>query len=163
MGRVYYSVYPTYDTIKVGDTLWVEAHFSHKLEDWKTHEIRDYTGVPLPTYLILSRLIDTQNIKSFNEEAYKFNVVVIDGQIDSKAKTIYADRNDSFHFKAGIVPNDTGFYQLGLLFIPQFNSLKYQHKQVVETWDDDYIHFLSDAPAQINKGNSTKDRAIKRG
>jgi hypothetical protein len=157
-----YTIFPTDEKLSIGDTIWIEGRFSSELTDWKTNEIKNYSGVDLSTYYSFQKLIDTVNEPFLTDANDEFGRKSTIGSFNNQ-KIEYIESNDSFHFRAFFIARNKGFYFLGLLFIPNYNSSLYSESQIIYKWNTDYVHFLEDAPAYINNGLSTKYRAENKG
>ena len=160
-----FTMTPTSDTIKVGDTLTLKLACSSLLKDWKNGKTNQFNKDPLfPTFTIY-KLYDTiMPLSSDSDFTMLFNYKIETGQLEFVSRLKYEIRNDSLFFHAKIVPTLPGFYCLQI-----WNNLrgtpsnKLSILSIKDGDKDNCVHRLESIMPNINNGNFTIDRALKKG
>jgi hypothetical protein len=162
-----YFVYPTKDTIHIGDTIWLEAKMSHMMKDFETSEFTDYKSVDFNSYFDIQILTDTTRyISDQPNPSYatsKFTLIksigdyISDGEV---CRINYLNRNDSFLLKVGFIAKNEGFYRFNLAYNPGGTA---HGSQVINVNDNKCTHKLATLCQTINNGNSTLNRAKNKG
>ena len=70
-----FSVYPINDTLQIGDTLWIEAHFDHGMPDVNSNDVVVLEDFSFYSELDISK-VDSSEIE---EGAYSFNYHIMEG------------------------------------------------------------------------------------
>jgi len=111
------KAYPDKDSVKVGDTLWLEMNEPTTLKDGGTGNMVDYSGAAN-----LGSVISFHRLSPANEftepSAGKFKMLLIEGrQVESIDSTwerqyLFAELDQFYVFKIGIISKDTGIFRL---------------------------------------------------
>lgn len=162
-----YYVYPTNDTIHIGDTIWLEARIPVNLKDFETGEIANYRGVDFNSYFDIQILTDTTRyISDQPNPSYatsKFTLIKSIGDCifdDEVCRINYLDRNDSFLFKVGFIAKNEGIYRINLAYNPGGTA---HGSQVINMNDNRCTHKLATLCQSINNGSSTLYRVTEKG
>ena len=162
-----YCVYPTKDSIEVGDTIWLEAQIPHEMRDFETGEIANYKSVDFKSYFDIQILTDTTHyISDQPSPSYatsKFTLIksvgdfINDGEV---CRINYLNRNDSFLLKVGFIANHQGFYRFNLAYNP--GGIAHGTNEI-DMGDKKRTHKIATLCQSINNGNSTLYRATAKG
>lgn len=162
-----YYVYPTNDTIHIGDTIWLEARIPVNMKDFETGEIANYRGVDFNSYFDIQILTDTTRyISDQPNPSYatsKFTLIKSSGDCifdDEVCRINYLDRNDSFLFKVGFIAKNEGIYRINLAYNPGGTA---HGSQEINMNDSKCTHKLATLCQSINNGSSTLYRAKEKG
>ena len=163
-----FTVTPARDTIKVGDTLTLKIECSSLLKDWKNDKFFNFKNDKLNPYFIIAKQTDTtQNFSWRDNYTFKFNYDIVRGNLSSSKISKFIEceiSNDSLFFEVKIIPTDIGFFSLNIwqdLKGVQSNMLPIL--TIKDGEEDDCVHRLQSIMPNINNGNSTIDRALKKG
>jgi hypothetical protein len=115
------KAYPDKDSIKTGDTLWIEINFPTKLQDVVTGNTIDY-GNAVNLGEDLSLLIFTGGSVSDPGASYantNFDYFIANGgagltSINGVRNFLFSELNGSYLLKVGIIPKKAGIYGLGI-------------------------------------------------
>ncbi|MDX2306402.1 MAG: hypothetical protein NW226_26570 [Microscillaceae bacterium] len=116
------SIKPDNEAIKIGDTIFVESHFSESLLDVETNMIIEYSNAKKIGSNIGFTNLDFYGNLNYNS-ILDFSYVSISGQIyNSKDiplpnqvnQLTYEYANNEYKLKIGIIPRKKGIYLLGL-------------------------------------------------
>ncbi|HRK28060.1 MAG TPA: hypothetical protein PK239_12335 [Chitinophagales bacterium] len=117
-----FSIYPTSDTIKLNDTLWLHANFSNQFLDSSTLNYYKVENHPLMNFIYMIRIDTLPIIDGFKD----FTVLPDTGSVfnsldpDQALRYIlYLYQNDRYQFSAKVLPHKTGVYLLGFGAIPR--------------------------------------------
>ncbi len=115
--------YPDKDSIRVGDTVWLESNIPVSLNDISTKNLIDYSGASnLGTVISLDRftggsISDPGTTYAANE----FKYVLLKGKIvennilpDRIKEYLFIEANNQYSLKVGIVAQKKGVYILGV-------------------------------------------------
>ena len=164
-----FTVTPASDTIRVGDTLTLKIECSSLLKDWKNGDINQFNKDPIFSIFSVFKLYDTIQPPLFSDSNFTFlfdyKIEIGEVRDGSRTKQIrYETRNDSLFFELKIIPKFSGFYQLSI-----YNTLTGRETRglplltIKNGSKDDCEHRLYSIMPNINNGNSTIDRALKKG
>lgn len=113
------NAYPDLDSMRVGDTVWVEINETVSLKDLNTNENINYSGaVNLGTNIGFQEIVGTT--PQIINAATDFSSKVINGTEISSTNSslfkeyVFAENNGKFLFKLGIVPLRTGVFRINL-------------------------------------------------
>ncbi len=107
--------YPDSDSIKIGDTIWLEINEATTLKDFRTDQMIDYSkAANLGSNISFSQLsADSQ----FTIQAvHKFDFHLIEGiptastNDDLYKEYLFNERNGYYKFKLGVVPKQKGLF-----------------------------------------------------
>ena len=111
------KAYPDIDSISVGDTIWVEIDNSVMLSDINSNKLIDYSNADnLGTSISFAKLISPDNV--ITETANLFTYKIVTGSevlsLDSTKfrEYIFAEINNRYMFKLGIIPTTKGVFKL---------------------------------------------------
>jgi hypothetical protein len=162
-----YYVCPTKDSIKVGDTIWLEAKIPYEMRDFETGEIANYKNVDFKSYFDIQILTDTTHyISDQPNPSYatsKFTLIksvgdcINDGEV---CRINYLSRNDSFLLAIGFIANYEGFYRFNLAYNP--GGIAHGTNEI-DMGDKKHTHKIATLCQSINNGSSTLYRATERG
>lgn len=162
-----YYVYPTNDSIHIGDTIWLEARIPVNMKDFETGEIANYRGVDFNSYFDIQILTDTTRyISDQPNPSYatsKFTLIKSIGDCifdDEVCRINYLDRNDSFLFKVGFIAKNEGIYRINLAYNPGGTA---HGSQEINMNDSKCTHKLATLCQSINNESSTLYRAKEKG
>lgn len=117
-----FSIYPTSNTIKLNDTLWLHANFSNQFLDSSTLNYYKVENHPLKNFIYMAR-IDTLPVRSGFKD---FKVLPDTGSVFNSPDLnqalryiLYLYQNDKYQFSAKIVPHKKGVYLLGFGSTPR--------------------------------------------
>ena len=164
-----FTVTPARDTIRVGDTLTLKIECSSLLKDWKNGDINQFNKDPIFPIFSVFKLYDTIQEPLFSDSNFTFlfdyKIEIGEVRDGSRTKQIrYETRNDSLFFELKIIPKFFGFYQLSIS-----NTLTGRETRglplltIKNGSEDDCEHRLYSIMPNINNGNSTIDRALRKG
>lgn len=110
------KAYPDRDSIRIGDTIWLEINAPTSLQDISSKKIVDYSGTEnLGSAIGFERITIGNPIVSANS----FNYILITGiQVSNPNTTqirefLFVQSNYSFAFKLGIIPKEKGVFGIG--------------------------------------------------
>jgi len=114
--------YPEYDSIKIGDSLWVISEHSVVFKDANTDNNINYSGSKLGLNLRALNFTDSAIVASGNFGAFhSFNTVIINGTAvgndnlpDENKGVNFEERNDSFLLRLAFIPKGKGIYGISL-------------------------------------------------
>lgn len=115
--EAFFKAYPDRDSIRIGDTIWLELQTPTQLKDLMSGQIVDYSGaVNLGTaisYLeIIGGIGDPPPIPSAND----FDYIIELGDSSPTDKTnqirayIFREQSGTYSFKLGIIPKRSGLF-----------------------------------------------------
>ena len=163
-----FIITPTTDTIRVGDTLTLKLACSSLLKDWKNDKFFNFKNDKLNPYFIIAKQTDTtQNFSWRDNYTFKFNYDIVRGNLSSSKISKFIEceiSNDSLFLEVKIIPTDIGFFSLNIwqdLKGVQSNMLPIL--TIKDGEEDDCVHRLQSIMPNINNGNFTIDRALKKG
>lgn len=162
-----YSITPDKDTFKVGDTMWLTGSFPHKLKELFNNNYYDYSKVDLRSGFYFYNFRDTSEfIFRERQPQYvpnKFKLLLKEGELIDfgyASGITYLHRNDSFIFKTGFIPLDTGIYCVALFY----NGLSNVHgTATINVGDKKCTHYLKTLCQSFNGGKSTFYRITDKG
>jgi hypothetical protein len=112
--EAFFKAFPDKDSIKIGDTIWLELNTPVQLKDILTNQMVDYSGaINLGTaiaYLDLTATIPAAN--HFDNIPVKGSVVQ-SGKPDQIREFLFAEENGTYRFKIGIVAKNKGLFAIG--------------------------------------------------
>ena len=163
-----FTIAPTSDTIRVGDTLTLKIECSSLLKDWKNGDINQFNKDPIFPIFSIFKLYDTiMPLHSDTNFTFLFDYKVEAGQVfdGSRAKQIhYETRNDSLFFELKIIPKFPGFYCLPILHnLTGVRTRGLPLLTIKNGSEDDCEHRLYSIMPNINNGDMTVGRALKKG
>jgi hypothetical protein len=109
------KAYPDSDTIKVGDTIWIEINSSSNFIDKGTNKNINYSDASNLGSAIGFSIWDSLN-KKWVDAANDFTFTLIKGSNTSSSNTnlfreyLFNEENDFYVFKLGITPQKKGLY-----------------------------------------------------
>lgn len=113
------SAVPDEDSIRIGDTIWIEVNEPVTLQDLKTYNNVNYAGaVNLGTYIGFQEIIGS--VPQITNVAKDFDVKVNVGLIVTSSNPelfkeyLFTERDGKFCFKVGIVPRRSGTFRINL-------------------------------------------------
>lgn len=111
------NVTPDKDSIRIGDTIFLNVNTPTKLNDLQSGNLVDYSSVSnLGNVVTLLRFLPTNNITQ--GAINNFNLVVLKGtkvnSVDplSQQEVLFGEENGNYKFRMAIIPKDTGRYVL---------------------------------------------------
>ncbi len=160
-----FTITPTRDTIKVGDTLWIEANFSDTVVDWESKQKMKYENFDFRLFLTIFELNDTTTTNQGQPIATnKFSIGSKYGTIAKRSKFCpielkYADKK--YGLKGYVIPNDSGLYlaHLGSEFLADLVT----KSQNISGANPKCLNYIRDVATQINNGNTHKYLADNKG
>ncbi len=110
------KAYPNLDSINIGDTLWLEINEPTTLLSLNGNMV-NYSGVANLGSVISYQKMDTVN-KTFIQSTEKFNYIPAEGKVLNRTNLYieynFAETNNKFLFKLGIIPKEKGIYRLAV-------------------------------------------------
>lgn len=111
------KAYPDLDSIRVGDTIWIEINEPVFLKDLKTNTSINYSGtVNLGTNLGFQEIKGStpQLINSANDFLFKIieGIEVNSLHSDLFKEYLFVERNNMFLFKLGVIPKRSGIFRI---------------------------------------------------
>ena len=108
--------YPDKDSIRVGDTVWLEVNAPTHLIDRNTNKVIDYSGAEnLGSAIGFIKLLGKNNAK---DAANNFNYYLIKGLSLNNPSTEkireyrFSESNNNYTFKLGIIPKEKGIFKI---------------------------------------------------
>ena len=164
-----FTVTPASDTIRVGDTLTLKIECSSLLKDWKNGDINQFNKDPVFSTFSVFKLYDTIQPPLFSDSnfTFLFDYKIETGEVrdGSRTKQIrYQTRNDSLFFELKIIPKFPGFYCLPILHTLRGVRTRWLPLLTIKNGsEDDCEHRLKRIMPNINNGDMTVGRALKKG
>ena len=162
-----YYVYPTNDTIHIGDTIWLEARIPVNLKDFETGEIANYRGVEFNSDFYMYQHTDTSKFLFREDDPQyanrKFIINSTSGKFSESGNVFridYEDSHDSIVFKTFIIPKEIGLFSIVLGYNPGGTA---HGSQVINMNDNRCTHKLATLCQSINNGSSTLYRVTEKG
>jgi hypothetical protein len=110
--------FPDKDSIRVGDTLWLEVNEPTTLNDVQTGRAIDYSGAANLGSAVGFQAFSRNESQFVTPAAGKFNCLVLKGtetsNVDSNLyhEFLFAEINSEYVFVLGIVPKESGIFRL---------------------------------------------------
>jgi len=111
-----FKVYPDFDSINVGDTVWVETNIPAQLRNSFTGNTVNFSGaVNLGTAIGLQEILGI--VPEIKDVANDFNFFLIEGVNVNNPKTalireyLFAEKNNIYLFKLGITAKRAGVFR----------------------------------------------------
>lgn len=116
------QAYPDQDSIRIGDTIWITAHFSKKLIETNSHDTVEFSGA---TNLGSDLSFDIFRGGSIsdpgtNYAANDFNYSLVIGSpannpfTDRIKEYLFKENDNTYDFKLGIIPKFSGTYAVAI-------------------------------------------------
>ena len=116
----FFKAYPDRDSIRIGDTIWLENKIPVQIKDVISGKDINYTGaVNLGTAISYLELISGPRDPAPLDAANSFTNILIKGIARPSINENYAreflfvEENGFYHFKLAIIPNKRGLFALG--------------------------------------------------
>ncbi|MEY4860584.1 MAG: hypothetical protein RL059_283 [Bacteroidota bacterium] len=162
-----YYVYPTNDSIHIGDTIWLEARIPVNMKDFETGETFNFSGVEFNSNFYMYQHTDTSKFL-FREDHpqyanRKFFINSTIGKFSEAGnvfKIDYVTTHDSILFKTFIIPKEIGLFSIVLGYNPGGTA---HGSQVIKMNDSKCTHKLATLCQSINNGSSTLYRVTEKG
>ncbi|MCX7638101.1 MAG: hypothetical protein N2044_09690 [Cyclobacteriaceae bacterium] len=108
------TVQPPSETIKVGDTLWLEGHFPDTLKDIHTGNFYQLKNFDFKSKICINRLLNNQLYLSQQQPAFgEFNYVGGTNQTSSVCGNFLINYlSNSYSYKVGFIPLKTGIFNI---------------------------------------------------
>jgi len=110
------KAYPDKDSIRIGDTIWIEINTPTQLKDIQSGRIINYSEAEnLGSGISLAELIEKDSIKdAANDFSYilKKGISVDNPLINKVREFVFVEENNAFLFKIGVVPKKRGIYKM---------------------------------------------------
>ena len=114
------KAYPDHDSLRIGDTIWLEVDAPTSLTDLQTGREIDYSGAANLGSAISFQALSRETGQFTIDAVEKFNFLLVQRiEVENRSPNLYkgynfAEVNGRYVFKLGLVPKEQGTF--GLIF-----------------------------------------------